>query len=70
MLRWGITMAKLSPRQRELIVHLINGKILKEAGYAMGLAEGTAKEYLRHARVKLHARTTWELMYILGKEVR
>jgi len=61
-------MWKLQPRQRELIKHLMNGLVLKEAATKMGIAHPTAKCYAMRARRKLKCRTTEEMMFKLGVE--
>lgn len=62
------SVAKLYPRQRELVKLLISGLILKEAAYRMGITDGAAKSYAMRARKRLGCRTTWQLMYELGRE--
>jgi DNA-binding CsgD family transcriptional regulator len=63
-------MAKLYPRQRELVKLLIGGMILKEAAFQMGLSHGAAKNYIWKARKLLGCRTTEQMMFLLGKEAK
>jgi DNA-binding CsgD family transcriptional regulator len=46
-------MAKLYPRQRELVKLLIGGLIIKEAALKMGIARATANRYMAKARKQL-----------------
>jgi DNA-binding NarL/FixJ family response regulator len=61
-------MAKLSPRVRELVKLMVSGLAIKEAAAKMGIAHGTAKNYVMRGRKKLGYRTAWQMMYELGRE--
>lgn len=58
---------KLTPQERRLLEALSQGVGLKGAGFAAGICESTAKQYLLRARQR-NACTTFQLMFMYGQE--
>lgn len=52
----------LSPRQREILDLLLNGKLVKEAAHALGLAPSTALGYVKDIYRRLGVRSHAELL--------
>jgi DNA-binding CsgD family transcriptional regulator len=55
-------------RQRELMQHMASGLTPKEAAYKMGILPAVARNYLFRARTKLGYRTSWQLLFEMGKQ--
>ncbi len=55
-------MDRLTPREREVVSLLMQGKRRAEIAAEMCVERGTVKAYLRRARDKAGARTTIELV--------
>jgi two-component system NarL family response regulator len=51
------TNPRLSPRQQELLRHLITGLTLKEAALQMCVSVNTTKRYMKDIRERLGAQT-------------
>ena len=47
------TIAELSPRQREVLILIIQGYRNKEIALKLGIAQQTVSEYLRRAKVRI-----------------
>ncbi len=47
----------LTPRERDILQQLVNGKTIKEAAAALGISYYTADEYIRRVYEKLHVHT-------------
>ena len=58
-------LAKLTPREREVLAHLGNGKPNKVIAYDMGLSVRTVEGYRASIMEKLKVRTLGELMQIV-----
>lgn len=55
-------MARLTPREREIVTLLRNGRREREIAQELCIQRGTVKMHLYNARVKAAARTTVELV--------
>jgi DNA-binding CsgD family transcriptional regulator len=55
-------MSKLTPREREIVGLLRNGRRQREIAAELCIQRGTLKMHLYNARVKAGARTTVELV--------
>jgi DNA-binding CsgD family transcriptional regulator len=55
-------MAQLTPREREIVGLLRNGRRQREIAAELCVVPGTVKMHLYNARVKAGARTTVELV--------
>jgi DNA-binding CsgD family transcriptional regulator len=55
-------MSKLTPREREIVGLLRNGRRQREVAAELCIERGTVKMHLYNARVKAGARTTVELV--------
>ncbi|MCC8964309.1 response regulator transcription factor [Bradyrhizobium sp. Pear76] len=51
----------LSPREREIMLHIVAGRLNKQIANDIGLAEGTVKVHRTHLMRKMEARTFPEL---------
>jgi len=51
----------LSPREREVMLHIVAGRLNKQIANDIGLAEGTVKVHRTHLMRKMEARTFPEL---------
>ena len=60
---------ELSLRQRQIIDLISRGKANKEIGFALGLTEGTVKEYVNRIFKKVHAanRVDLAVMHVRGQ---
>jgi DNA-binding NarL/FixJ family response regulator len=47
----------LTPRERDILQQLVNGKTIKESAAALGISYYTADEYIRRVYEKLHVHT-------------
>lgn len=58
----------ITPKEYEVIKHLIAGLLLKEVALEMGVSRFTIIAHLKHLRLKLEARTNEQLIakYIRG----
>jgi DNA-binding CsgD family transcriptional regulator len=61
-------LTSLSPRERDVVHLLSQGKANKEIGYVLGLTEGTVKEYLNRIfkKLSIHNRVELAIMYVRG----
>lgn len=55
-------MGKLTPREREVVGLLMQGRRTRDIADAMCIERGTVKAYVKRAREKAGARTTLELV--------
>lgn len=62
-------MAKLSRRQAQIVVLLVNGDDQKTAARRLGIATSTARNHLRAARARVGARSTLELAMQVAEEL-
>ena len=61
-------MERLTPREREIVGLLRNGRRQSEIAKELCIEHGTVKMHLFHARVKAEARTTVELVAKVARE--
>ncbi|HEX8594562.1 MAG TPA: response regulator [Pseudomonas sp.] len=52
----------LTPREREVMAHLVTGKMIKQIAHQLGTSEITAKVHKRHIMTKMNAKTLIELV--------
>jgi len=62
-------MAQLTPREREIVSLLMQGKQAREIKACMCIEQSTLRQHLRNARTKAGARTTIELVAKVAREV-
>ncbi len=55
-------MSKLTPREREVLAMLMQGRRTREIAAALCVERGTVKAYIKRARDKAGAKTTLELV--------
>ena len=53
--------ASLSPREREIVIHVVRGRMSKQIAYDIGIAEATVKVHRSRAMQKLKANSLPEL---------
>ncbi|HTN94761.1 MAG TPA: response regulator [Gallionella sp.] len=57
-------LASLSPREQEVLKHVLQGRLNKEIGYALGIAEKTVKVHRSRLMEKMEARSVAELVHM------
>jgi len=61
-------MAKLTPRQQDVVVLLAQGYSQKEAAKALGMAYGTIRKHTLAARTRTECRSTVEIVVRVALE--
>lgn len=56
---------QLSPQQKIIMQHLVNGMTMKEIQLAMGIKLDTVRTYIRRVRVKVRARSLYQCVAIV-----
>lgn len=62
-------MAKLTPRQREIVRLLALGDSQKEIARKLGLRHGTVRQHMMRARARGECRSTAEIAVRVAQEV-
>lgn len=62
-------MAQLTPREREVIGLLMQGRRTGEIAAALCVERRTVKAHIKHARDKADAKTTIELVAKVAREI-
>ena len=65
-----MTTLPLTPRQLEVCVLLMRGSKPKEIGERLGITPGSVYQHVDRAKNATGARTTEQLMAMLGSELR
>lgn len=60
--------AEMTYREKQITDLLMSGRTLTEVASRLGLAKATVSEYIRSARVKSGARTTYQFWAQLGRQ--
>ncbi|MDM0114975.1 response regulator [Variovorax sp. J22R133] len=60
-------LAKLSPREREVLVGIVNGRLNKQIAADLGIVEQTVKFHRARIMQRMEARTVAELMHIAAR---
>lgn len=63
-------MARLSQRQREIVVRLAAGETQKSIARRLGISYSTVRNHLRQARERTDCQTSLELAFKADKELR
>lgn len=69
----GAALQSLSPRERQVLGHLVRGRLTKEIAHDLELSPRTIDDYRASLKRKLGARTTGEViarLAALGQNVR
>jgi DNA-binding CsgD family transcriptional regulator len=61
-------MRRLTPRQLEVVALLCDGLTERAAAECLGIKEGTVNDHVAHAKERLGAKTTEELVSIAIRE--
>jgi FixJ family two-component response regulator len=59
--------ASLSPREREIVIHVARGRLSKQIAHDIGIAEATVKVHRSRAMQKMNAHSLPELGRMAGK---
>jgi FixJ family two-component response regulator len=59
--------AKLTPREREVMAHVVSGKLNKQIAAALAISEITVKVHRRHIMDKMEAPSLAELVRMVGR---
>ncbi len=59
-------LSRLTAREREVLGHLLNGKLNKEIGAALGISQRTVEVHRARIREKMQARGIADLIRMLG----
>lgn len=54
-------LARLTPREREVLALVVEGKTNKAIGAALGIAEGTVKAHIRQMMLTLRVKTRTQM---------
>jgi FixJ family two-component response regulator len=60
-------LARLTPREREVLSHVLAGRVNKQIAYALGTVEKTIKVHRGRAMQKLGVRTVADLMRLAAR---
>ncbi len=60
-------LASLSPREREVLVAVVSGKLNKQVASDLGIVEQTVKFHRAHIMKRMQAHTVAELMHIAAQ---
>jgi len=63
-------LATLTPREREVLSHVVAGRLNKQIAHDLGIVEQTIKVHRRRMMEKLGARTILELTHLMAKAGR
>jgi two-component system, NarL family, response regulator DevR len=63
-------LARLTPRERQVLALIVEGKTNKAIGIALGIAEGTVKAHIRQMMLTLRVknRTQMAIAAVTGRE--